>query len=136
MWKDERPKGGAVEGRTRRDICRGKSRPSLLVMIVTWRIMKAYLLLPNVPLICLFLDFLLLRIKPTQARFLQSLLVRVGATAGGSDTSDGIIGNLNTISTSRWGRKILHGGLATVKAGEINTGRWKRDGGVTGKDGW
>lgn len=72
--------------------------------------MKAYLLLPNVPLVCLFLDFLLLRIKPTQARFLDSLLVRIGATAGGSDASDGIMGNLNTIG--RWRRKILHVGPA------------------------
>lgn len=82
----------------------------MLAIIVPWGIMKAYLLLPNVPLVCLFLYFLLLCIEPTQARFLHSLSVRIRATASGSDAGDGIMGNLNTIG--RWRRKILHVGRA------------------------
>lgn len=69
----------------------------------------SHLLLPHIPLI-IFLDILFLRTMPTQARFLPSLLLRIGAGADGWDTIDRIIRDLDVIRRQR--RRCRHGRLA------------------------
>ena len=54
------------------------------------------LLLLDIPLILHFLDFNLLRTTSPQARFLQSLLLRISAIANGRDAIDRIMRDLDT----------------------------------------
>lgn len=68
--------------------------------------MGSHLLLPHIPPVLLFLDVLLLRTRPAQARFLQSQLLRIGTSAQGGDAIDSIIDDLD--ARLRQGRKCLH----------------------------
>lgn len=59
--------------------------------------LSSYLLLPDIPLIVFFPDFLLIRTIPPQAYFLQSLLLlRIGTSSSiGRDAIDSIISDLD-----------------------------------------
>lgn len=98
---------------------------SVSVRDVRCRRLVSYLLLLDIPLILLFLDLNLLRTTSPQVRFLQSLLLRIGASANGRDAIDSIIRDLNT--RIREGRKCLHGQL-----GYVNKQR-RRDWGSAGQ---
>ena len=86
---------GGIEGRTKRGIYLGKSGARCQREVVGCETESAYLLLPHIPPVLFFLDLLLLRAIPAQARLFQSLLVRVGTSADGGDAIDRIISDVD-----------------------------------------